>query len=972
MFARASLNGEIIFIAHAVNKLYEVIFYIDRDAFAGFSGEKISNNISSKYWHHRLGHLNFADMKKLADRKMVNGLEKLNVNLDEKFCESCIMGKQAKLPFSQRKQIRSNRVLQLIHSDVCGPIADTGYDGSRYFVTFTDDYSRATMVYCIERKSQVFSMFKQFVAMSEALHGCKVAKLRSDNGGEYISDEFKRFCNEKGIQLDYTVPYNPQMNSIAERLNRTLVEKARTMLNTCNLDKKFWPEAILTSNYIKNRSPTSAYGKQFINKTPAELWFGIKPNLSNLRVFGSDCYNLIPSEKRSKLDEKSVKCIMLGYASNSAYRLWNTESNKLIIGRNVIFNENSIMNKQNIMELSHSEAVSESTDVNEFDEYADDNENTIVNSSNEFYESSLEESFHDAKGNSISDNDINHGAKKDCIGDNNDSNLRRSQRNRRQPDRYGDWEMGAHVALSEIDEHYALSAQQFVENDPLTITDAKQRNDWSNWQTAINEEYSSLIKNKTWSICDLPKGRKPVSCKWVFKLKRKSNGDIDKYKARLVARGFSQSAGFDYNETYAPTLKLTTLRILLSIAIQNDMNIHQMDVKGAFLNGELSENIYMELPEGFKNGNKVCKLNKALYGLKQASRTWNDRFNQFMLKIGFIRCISDQCIYIKGENDVKCFVLLYVDDLLIISSESKRINTIKNLLEKEFEMTNIGKVETFLGMYIEHDIERGKTNQTQYLKNVLNKFGMAECKGIATPMEIGLHLKKGNERELPNIPYRELIGCLTYATITTRPDLCASVNYFSRFQSCFTNEHLTHAKRILRYIKQTLEMKMVLVKNENADLLHGYTDSDWANDVNDRKSISGYVFKIYDNTISWASRKQTTVSLSSTEAEYMSLATGICEAKWIRGLLKELGFDCSTATIIFEDNQSCIRIAQESCEHKRTKHIDVKYNFIQKSIADDEIQLRYKQTSEQLADIMTKAIGKILFEKHVKNLNLIL
>lgn len=397
-----------------------------------------------------------------------------------------------------------------------------------------------------------------------------------------------------------------------------------------------------------------------------------------------------------------------------------------------------------------------------------------------------------------------------------------------------------------------------------------------------------------------------------------------------------------------------------------------MDVKAAFLNGDLSEEIYMELPEGFKCGDKVCRLKRALYGLKQASRKWNERFNSFMLKLGFKRCLSDQCVYVKEEGGSKCYVLLYVDDLLIICNDQKKINIIKGLFAKEFEMTDIGRVNTFLGMHIDHDVENGMTilNQTQYLKGVLAKFGMSDCKEIATPMEVGLNLAKGNSNDLPNVPYRELIGCLTYATITSRPDLCAALNYFSRFQSCYTVEHFTHAKRMLRYIKGTLNMAMIFKRHEDASLLHGYTDSDWANDKNDRKSISGYVFKVFNNTVSWASRKQATVSLSSTEAEYISLANGICEAKWIRSLLGEIGFGCSGATILYEDNQSCIKVAQDSCEHKRMKHIDIKYNFIRESIGNEEVTLRYKSTTDQLADIMTKAIGRILFEKHRANLNL--
>lgn len=854
------------------------------------------------------------------------------------------------------------------------PIAIT-----RYFVTFTDDYSRATMVYCIERKSEASDKFEEFATMSEALHSCKIAKLRVDNGGEYTRKEWQNSCVKRGIKLDYTVAFNPEMNSVSERVNRTLMDKARTMLLASGLEKKFWPEAVLAANFIKNRCPTSAVGDQFVDKTPAEIWFKNKPNLSILRVFGATCFNHIPKEKRSKLDERSSKCIMVGYASTRAYRLWNTETNKLIIGRNVVFNENAVLGRHNVSEIWDSEAEES---LSNDGEAATDCDDVFGDSANDHGvdldgTGCSKDIVHDVSldGIGISKDNINgtdldsignstengHDANMDGIGDNM---LRRSTRNRRQPDRYG-------VNQTENDAHFALSAMEFVEDDPLSISEAKQRSDWKEWQKAINEEYDSLKKNNTWTECVLPVGRKAISCKWVFKLKRKSDGDIDKYKARLVAMGFSQTQGFDYNETYAPVAKLTTLRILLSIAAQMDLKVHQMDVKGAFLNGDLSEEIFMELPEGFKKGNTVCKLNKSLYGLKQASFSWNQKFNQFMLGIGFKRCMKDRCLYVK--DGIKCYVLLYVDDLLISCTDQQIIDNIKGLLHKEFDMTNIGKVKTYLGVHIEHDEKNGTItlSQKRYFEDVLRKFGMSDCRAATTLMEKGLNLKKGDANKLPNIPYRELIGCLTYAMITTRPDICAAVNYFSRFQSCYTEEHFTHAKRILRYIKGTLDMKLVYRKYETADLQIGFVDADHGNDLNDRKSISGFVFKVFGNTVSWASRKQENVTISSTEAEYVSLANGICEANWMAILLGEIGFDREKPVTIFEDNKSAKVFAEGPGETKRMKHIDLKYHFVHDEIDAGKIELQFKPSTEQLADIMTKGLGRNLFDKHRKSLDLL-
>lgn len=568
--AVVSINDKVKFIGHAEGNLYKVVFHVDNNVFAGYTGEGNLHKISQSLWHFRLGHLNTNDMKKLAS-KMADGFDRVNVESDLKLCESCVFGKQTRSSFPKNTNIRSSRILELIHSDVCGPMPTTAYDGSRYFVTFTDDFSRASIVYCIERKSEVLDKFKEFVAMAEALHGKRVAKLRADNGGEYTSNGFKDYCKQKGIQMLFTVPYNPEMNSVSERLNRTLQEKSTTMLLASGLDEKYWNEAIITANYIKNRSPTNAVGKQFETKTPAEIWFGRKPNLSHLRIFGSECYNHIPSEKRLKLQAKSTKCIMLGYgATFGTYRLWDIEQRKQILARNVTFNESSVLNRSKLIEIIDSEAATSGgmcdkeaeslendTSTSQCDELQKNgDENREINSTNLDCAGNGIQQIHGVNLDGTGDiRDKIDSAKENCIG-NNDGTQRKGDRIRRKPDFYvasANECSDAHMALltMQYDEeenlHLALSAEQFVEDDPLTISEARSRSDWPEWEKAINSEYQSLLKNNTWILCDLPKGGNAISGKWVFKLKKRADGSTDKHKARFVARGFSQKPGFDFN-----------------------------------------------------------------------------------------------------------------------------------------------------------------------------------------------------------------------------------------------------------------------------------------------------------------------------------------------------------------------------------------------------------------------------------------
>lgn len=396
-----------------------------------------------------------------------------------------------------------------------------------------------------------------------------------------------------------------------------------------------------------------------------------------------------------------------------------------------------------------------------------------------------------------------------------------------------------------------------------------------------------------------------------------------------------------------------------------------MDVKSAFLNGNLKETVYMNQPDGFKEGNKVCKLNKTLYGLKQASRGWNERFNDFIIQLGFNRSQSDPCIYTFHSNIYIIYVIIYVDDILIICNDLKEIRRLKQKFSSEFEMKDLNELEFFLGMKIERDISDSilKISQLKYIEKIIKNFNMEHCKPISTPMEPGLDLSKIEEKENTNKPYRELIGSLMYLMLCTRPDISYAVGYLSRFQSCSTDAHWEYLKRILRYLQLTKEMKLVFGNNKNDEII-GYVDSDWASDKTDRKSTTGYVLKLYGSTILWGSKKQNCVSLSSTEAEYIALSYALCEYLSLKNLLHDLDQHFQPL-VMYEDNQAVIRLASEFGQFARLKHIDIRYNFAKELIQKDAIKLKYIPTTDQQADIMTKALGRNQFEKLRNHLGLL-
>lgn len=658
---------------------------------------------------------------------MVKGMNYTKSDNSVIICEPCVAAKQTRNPFKLREERRSNRVLELIHSDVCGPVTPTGWNGQRYFVSFIDDWSRFTVVYLIHSKNEVVDCFKFYEAQMTAKFERKISRLASDNGGEYTCREMRSFCKDKGIKQEFTVPFSPEQNGLSERMNRTIVEKARSLLIDSGISRFFWGEAVQTVSFLINRSPAAALG---VEKTPAEIWNGRKPDVSWLRVFGSIAYCHIPKEKRKKLDEKCWKGIFVGYGTNG-YRVWNPVQRKIMIVRGVIFDETP---KPNVSEISCEDKQEANHGVKMLNLQSEETKDEALvqqqedNEEVEHFESFVEE-------NPVSE-------------ESDDAEEFVSTKRVRQPP----------VWLSDYDTTFAgfaLSAIEYVSDLPSNIQDMKQRSDWPNWETAIQEELDALKKNNTWTLTELPKGRRAISCKWVFRMKPENGREMFRYKARLVAKGYCQRYGFDYTETYSPVAKMDTLRVLLAAANQERMLIHQLDVKTAFLNGRLNEEIYMCQPEGleYQNG-LVCRLNKSLYGLKQASKMWNERFHSFLTQLSFKRTESDQCLYMRGNGQGKVFLILYVDDVLIVGHSLEEITALKASLFQEFTMTDGGEVSNFLGMKIERNINDRilRISQQRYLEDLLKRFNMYDCKPSSVPMEPRLNLEKGQENDRTSKP----------------------------------------------------------------------------------------------------------------------------------------------------------------------------------------------------------------------------
>ena len=504
---------------------------------------------------------------------------------------------------------------------------------------------------------------------------------------------------------------------------------------------------------------------------------------------------------------------------------------------------------------------------------------------------------------------------------------------------------------------------------PQTMQEALTRPDSQQWQEAIKAEFNSLEKNKTWLLTPLPPNRKSISSKWIFKIKTKADGSLDKYKARLVARGFTQIQGIDYTDTFSPVVKLNSIKVLLALATQHNFEIHQLDVKTAFLNGFIEEDIYMSIPEGYSvpsNSDMVCKLKKSLYGLKQSSRAWYQRLDQYLLLHKFQRLESDASIYIKRETQNNFIILtVYVDDCILMSNQLTLIQNLKAILQMEFDMSDEGDLHYTLGNAILRNRIEGWTiiHQQKYLTSKLQDYNMLNCNSVSTPMQSGTHLSKEDllsSNEDQHL-YSQIVGSLMHAIVNTRPDCAYAISTLAQYLSTPADSHIYTLKRTLRYIKGTLSFGIRYQKSPQGDVLHGYSDADWAGCKDTRRSTSGYCFLLAGGVISWGSKKQQSVALSSTESEYMALAKATAEAIWLRRLLQELGFPQTNPTPIYSDSQSAIALTHNPKYHSRSKHIDTQYHFTRDKVIAKNIELRFITTADMTADIFTKSLPR---DKH--------
>ncbi|QRW10540.1 Copia-like polyprotein/retrotransposon [Ceratobasidium sp. AG-Ba] len=959
-------------------------------------------------WHRRLGHINYEYVLDMVRKGHVKGMDIVGSRKPPSVvCEACMKGKQTRTPFPKESTHRSSKILELLHSDLHGKVSTQAFGGYQYFSVTVDDYSRKIWVHLLKAKSDYEACFKELRASVEKSTGEQIKALRTDGGGEYGSNAFEEYFRKHGIARQKTEAHSSQSNGVAERAIRTLNDRQRSMREDAGMSDAYWGYAILHAANIWNMTPKKALG----GRTPDEVFTGIKPDVSRLRIFGCKAWARVPDEKRQKLDARSLECTYLGYAPNrKAHVLVHHPTRRFITSRDVVFDEGSGSRQRVIIEdITIAQNSTEPDAKSEAEPEADSEPKEVQGDESDDEEATESERTRQAKGNTP---EIEQPQERDQVTHQEPEppiQTGRPIRTRRAPARDDDnrffvtsyrgrsarsktkaqsaVSVGATVAkptvedapasvgagVTESEEERAeielALAAVIEEQPPATYDEAMGREDAPRWLEAMLEELRSIDKFGVWSDVDPPSWANIVGCRWVYDYKRDASGAVTRYKARLVAKGYSQRAGVDSNEIWSPVARLTAIRVLLAIVAAKDYELDQLDVKTAFLHSPLKEQIYMHQPEGFGTGDgKVKVLHKAIYGLKQGSRAFYDKVNDTLKEIGFTRCESDPAVFTYRRDGEEAILLAHVDDFLLAGSSRSFLDEIKVELKSVFDISDLGPAHLFVGI----EIVRNRTaktitiHQARYVRDILSRFGMSDCKPVDTPMSEGLHLEKLDSPEMNRSLYQSGIGSLMYAMIGTRPDISFSTGLLAQHSNSPANEHWLAFKRVLRYLKGTTELG-ITYDGSKPLLPVGFVDSDFAGDKNSSRSTTGWTFTMTGGSVSWASRKQPTISLSSTEAERVASSNAAREAVWLNMLLDELGCypNGLPPLVLYTNNQSNIALTKSRGHHSHTKHIRVHHHFVREMVEHGEIDLQYLSTEEQVADVLTKALGKIKFSRFI-------
>ncbi len=1005
-------DGKVVLTARLVRGMYVVdeLHDLPNVPHAHIGRTSLSQPASLEQWHRRLTHCSPSTILEMLNRNLVDGLDISAKDLRGK-CEDCIIGRHVRRAFDGKTETVLDP-LELVSFDLWGPSRVPSAGGKIYFMPIVDGGSAYKHGAYLSNKadSSTIAAFEVFRVEAEALSGRKVRRIRTDRA--YDSSAWKDYCLHHGIIHELTAPYSSAQNGLAERAIRTTMDNVRTLLRDSDLSHSYWAEAASYSVHTRNLIPSRRHPA----KIPLESLTGKRQDISHLRVFGAKCWAKVPVVHGvqvtggSKLDPRSLECRFLGYAGGHGnYKVQDVISRRVFVSRDVVFEEGQphrtspSVGEKNVPLFD----TTLGTETLDEDKKAEDQTNQLTNQQDDIGEIAEDQDQHidnqrvnnqrvdDQRAVDIPAESIQHAEpipqvirRSSRVTKPSTSVIRSREYEQREEigrSKGEEWTTQAGLTLSTLsddkDDYLACLVETKASHTiPLSYRHAMSTEP-ERWIIPMQVEMDTLKAKHTWDLVKPPPDANIMESRWVYDIKWDGEGNRIKDKARLVGKGYTQQLGIDYNETWAGVTRLESVRITAAIAAKLNLKLWQIDFVGAYLNSLTKEDIYMRQPEGFIQPgfeDYVCKLVHTIYGTMQGAHDWYETLTKTYDKLGYISSRADPCVRYKKADGEYTLTDTYTDDIFGASKTDEEVKKRKDEMGKEWEIKDVGGNDYFLGMRVQQNLDDGTIRLTQrpYWEHVLNRFELMNISPRNTPLPVGFIVdqnmspKTDSERkEMDNKPYRSLLGSVMWGQLATRPDLSFAISLLSRFQANPGVEHWKGLLHVVGYIKNTLDFGLTYSRDDELTPL-AYVDADYGGCHDTRRSTSGYIFSMSGGPVTWSSKRQATVALSTVEAEYVAMSRCAQQMVWMQTWLDEVEIAHALPGIIRGDSRGAIALSKTTKDHGKVKHIDIRHHYLRELVKSGVILFEQIPSSDNLADLFTKPLARDHHHRFLAALNI--
>ena len=987
-------DGTVVLAGKNVNGMY-LLETLDGSSHVPLALSSLSQTTTLEQWHRRFAHCSPLTIRDMAANDMVDGLKLVGDTLDGK-CEDCIMGRQTHRPFDGETE-KNLASLDLVSFDLWGPSRTQSVGGKLYLMVVVDAGTSYKYGAYLEDKSDATTLlaFEVFRTNAEVATGRKIRRLRTD--GAFETSAWRLYCQDKGITHEFTAPYSSSQNGLAERAIRTTIDDVRTLLRDSGLPHSYWAEAAAYSIYTRNLIPS----RRTPGRIPKESFTGKRQDVSHLRVFGAWCWAKIPTihgqqvTGGSKLDPRSVECHFLGYTMGTGnYKVRDLVTNRTYISRDVVFEEGHPHRTL----TSVGEQTQTHIPLFDIDPIhtvpltnvpTDPGPDPSITDSDAINDHQVQQSNQPApvipdvipeqRRSGRAPQPSNAGLEsleyrqREATGKTEGQEWATNQRRPRASITIGstldDEDFIACFADTKASHFIPRSYRQAMEIDP------------DRWMAAMKIEMDTLKAKHTWDLVRPPPGANVMGSMWVYDIKWDGEGKRIKDKARLVGKGYTQQLGVDYNETWAAVTRLESVRMTAAIAAKQNLKLWRLNFVGAYLNSLTKEDIYMKQPEGFVEPgyeDHSCKLVHTIYGTMQGGHDWYETLSSTYNDLGYSTSRADPCVRFKKEGGNYTITDTYTDDTFGASNDDEEIKRRKEEIGAVWEVKDVGETEYFLGMRVQQDMEQGTIRLTQqpYWEHVINRFNLTGVTPRNIPLPSGIILdsnmspKTDSEKKVMNDkPYRPILGSVMWGQLTTRPDLSFAVSLLSRFQANPGVDHWNALMHVIGYIKNTMDYGLTYSRGSDLSPI-AFVDADYGGCRDTRRSTSGYVFLMAGGPVTWSSKRQTTVALSTVEAEYVAMSRCAQQMVWMHSWLDEVEIEHSLPGIIKGDNRGALALTKNTKDHGKVKHIDIRHHYIRELLQSGAISVEQVSSADNLADLFTKPLPRDSHHRILAALNI--